>query len=78
MIDIALATSKLGASPAISVQIWTAREVDVPVGDTWSEIITPTEYIKAADSPIILPILSSVPDRIPGNADLIITLKVVW
>lgn len=68
----------LAGSSFIKDQIWTDRVVDFPKIDISSLIAVPIAKIKAADSPITLPIAINVPVSIPGMVDGKTTLNVVW
>ena len=75
--EIAVANSKFGCSPAITVQMCTARVVAPCEIFGESEIAVPMVKIKAADSPIIRLIDRRVALRIPGKALGNTTLKIV-
>lgn len=72
------ASSKLGFSPAITLQMKTESDVDFSVRMMLSLIAVPMAYINAADSPMILPMASNTPDKIPGIAAFKTILNVVW
>ncbi len=76
-IAIVLASSILAGSSFIKDHIWTDNVVDFPNIEISSFTAVPIANIKAADSPIILPIASSVPVIMPGKALGNTTFKVV-
>lgn len=69
IIDIVLASSILAGSSVNKDQICTANVVDFPKIDISSLIVVPMAKIKAALSPMTLPIASKVAVKIPGKAD---------
>lgn len=67
----------MGFSPWQMLQIWTDREVAPLSKDISSQIEVPMTNIRAADSPIIRPMLNKTAVKIPGIALGKITLNTV-
>ena len=78
IIEIAHATLKFGTSSLVIDQICNDKEVEPEKILILSSIEVPITKIKAADSPIILPIDNNVADNIPGKDDGNIILNIVW
>ena len=72
-----LDSATFAGSSDIIVKICTASDVELLVSDTSSLMVAPIANTSAADSPMILPIASSVAVNIPENALGRTTLKVV-